>query len=288
MPPKKNAKSNKTAHVLNLLSHSPEAEPIAETSHAPGGAAEATPSAVSEPSIASPATTLIPPVLEVAHALDSSLSDTIRGALEDDLEDYMKKQNADSSPRDAQPPFAEAELLSATEPLVAQKEESLSSEESVEAAIAQELSLAEETPVQPVEEPLPEQEPEMVAVPKAEVATTEPEPVIAAPAPAPLPDSVARHPVATDEDIIYVNVMQELVEEKADKYIKMFDLCPCRRCRVDVKALALSHLPPKYVVMHRGEMIPMLTFYEGQYSVGVTAQLAQACQQVLEHPRHKL
>ena len=42
MPPKKNAKSNKTAHVLNLLSHSPEAEPIAETSHAPGDAAEAT------------------------------------------------------------------------------------------------------------------------------------------------------------------------------------------------------------------------------------------------------
>lgn len=91
-----------------------------------------------------------------------------------------------------------------------------------------------------------------------------------------------------EEPIEYVNVMQVLVEEKAEKYIKMFELCQCPRCVVDVKALALCNLPAKYVVMGKGERIPRITIYESRYNTAVTAQIMRACKIVMENPRHDL
>jgi DNA mismatch repair ATPase MutL len=84
----------------------------------------------------------------------------------------------------------------------------------------------------------------------------------------------------------YVNVMQILVEENTEKYMKMFGLCQCPRCVVDVKALALNNLPPKYVVMKEGEMVPRITLYEGRFQTAVTAQVLRACQSVMANPRH--
>ena len=89
-----------------------------------------------------------------------------------------------------------------------------------------------------------------------------------------------------DEFICY-NVMQTLVEDKADKYIKMFGLCNCNRCRIDVVALALSNLPPKYVVAKPHELIPRLSMYEQRYSVVVVTQVMSACRKVLDRPHHQ-
>lgn len=84
----------------------------------------------------------------------------------------------------------------------------------------------------------------------------------------------------------YVNVMQILVDEKADKYMEMFGLCRCDRCKADVCAYALNHLPPKYVFMGRNEMVPRLTVYESKYSSELVAQLLNACRVVMETPHH--
>lgn len=84
----------------------------------------------------------------------------------------------------------------------------------------------------------------------------------------------------------YVNVMEALVEEKAPKYINMFGVCACARCVSDVKALALTNLPPKYAVMEKGHVVPMLTVYEGRYSAALTSQIISACKQVMLEPRH--
>jgi len=91
----------------------------------------------------------------------------------------------------------------------------------------------------------------------------------------------------TFEGISYINVMQRLVEEKADKYIKMFNLCNCPRCRVDVIALTLTHLPAKYVVVKGTETVPMLTVYEGNYSARIISEIMNSCKTVMENPRHK-
>ncbi len=99
--------------------------------------------------------------------------------------------------------------------------------------------------------------------------------------PAP-PPSQEENPCA----ITYTNVMQILVEEKAEKYMKMFGICCCEHCQVDVKSYALNHLPPKYVVMAPDERVPKLTVYESKYSSDITAQLIQACKVVMATPHH--
>lgn len=104
-------------------------------------------------------------------------------------------------------------------------------------------------------------------------------PVQAAPAP--------KSPAPVEEDKPnYINVMQILVEEKADEYMKMFGICCCDKCRVDVRAYALNHLPPKYVVLSENERVPRLTVYESRFASDVTAQLIQACKKVMLTPHH--
>ena len=90
---------------------------------------------------------------------------------------------------------------------------------------------------------------------------------------------------APDEYICF-NVTQALVEDKADKYIKMFGLCGCSRCRIDVIALALSNLPAKYVVAKPDELIPRLSMYEQKYNAAVVTQVMSACKKVLDRPHH--
>lgn len=149
----------------------------------------------------------------------------------------------------------------------------------------------EPAPVQAAPQPEPEPVPVPAPAPEPEpVQAAEPQP---APAdePAPQPEPQAQEAAKWDESHLpvypgYMNVMQVLVEEKAPKYVKMFGLCSCERCMEDVKALTLNNLPPKYVVVERGDMIPRLTVYEGKFSSDITAQLLQACKLVMERPHH--
>ena len=89
------------------------------------------------------------------------------------------------------------------------------------------------------------------------------------------------------DDSEFFNVMHRLTEEKADRYISMFGLCDCKRCRQDVIALALNGLAPKYVVMPPAEMTVRSDMYSVRHSGEITAQLLHACREVMEHPRHK-
>ena len=84
----------------------------------------------------------------------------------------------------------------------------------------------------------------------------------------------------------WVNVMLGLVEEKAERYVKMFGLCPCPRCVADVKALALTRLPAKYVVLPAEHKKPMLSLYQARYDGDVTTQVIYACKAVMDAPRH--
>ena len=143
-------------------------------------------------------------------------------------------------------------------------------------------------PVQPDPSPAPVQTaPVPAPEPAPEPIPAQPEPVQAAPVPEPEPPAPEPvHEFIEPENPGYINVMQVLVEEKAPKYIQMFGLCPCERCLADVKAFTLNHLPSKYVVIERGDLIPRLTVYEGKFTSDVTAQLLQACKVINERPHH--
>jgi hypothetical protein len=235
-------KGSKTAHVLNVLSN-----PTKQDSEE--GALEET----SEGEVAqktAPSRPVRVPILEVARANDDTLSEQIRGLLEEDL--LREEEAAENQTSVIQAP-SEAVGESIEE---AQKEEI--PEESTE--LPPEVSTAKVDFIQ-----------------EAEVPTT--------------PDKTTevheKSLASPEDDFSYVNIMQALVEEKCMRYINMFGLCTCSHCIADVKALALSNLPAKYLVMQRGEVIPMLTVYEGRFSSALTAQILTACKIVLENPRHK-
>ncbi|MFT4106002.1 MAG: late competence development ComFB family protein [Lacrimispora sp.] len=84
----------------------------------------------------------------------------------------------------------------------------------------------------------------------------------------------------------YLNVMEYIVKNAAPQYMKNFDVCTCDHCTADVTALALSHLPPKYIVVDRDSVSPLLNFYSTRFTQQVVVELTKACSVVKENPHH--
>lgn len=148
--------------------------------------------------------------------------------------------------------------------------------------------LSEEAPARPAVQtppaaPEPKPEPPVQAPPRQPAAEPVSQPAAAPAAPAPEPPRPHHEEY---EPPAYVNVMEVLVKEKAEKYMRATGMCCCDQCMVDVMAYTLNHLPPKYVVMSKGEMIPKLTFYEVQNSSDITTQLMRACEIISKAPHH--
>lgn len=133
----------------------------------------------------------------------------------------------------------------------------------------------------PTEEPAPETSP---APPAASSEQAEEIPAESAEHGEPEEQAPMDQPSHTEEQ--YYNITQALVEERAPKYMKMMGICMCPRCQADVKALALSNLTPKYIVMQPSQVTPMFSVYEGKFGAAVTAQIISACRVVQDHPRH--
>ena len=169
-----------------------------------------------------------------------------------------------------------------------------------DAAVSSQIKDALEASLTPAEPPVqtPPTAPRPSAPEPARTASVTPQPPAAEPASQPEPTPIPQQPPEPAapaaeppqreeyEPPAYVNVMEVLVREKAEKYMRASGMCCCDHCMVDVMAYTLNHLPPKYVVMSKGEMIPKLTFYEVQHSSDVTTQLMRACEVVSKSPHH--
>ena len=209
-----------------------------------------------------------------------------------------ESQAAEAKPAPAAPqaepaadaaPQAEPARTAPVAPIISSINADAAVSSQIKDALEAELSGAAQPPVRqeaPVSQPEPVRQTE--PVPQA-APVPQTEPVSQAPA-AEAEESGEAAPSSpekdADESASYLNVMQLLVEEKADEYMKMFGICCCDKCRVDVRAYALNHLPPKYVVLSQNERIPRLTVYESRFSSDVTAQLIQACKKVMLTPHH--
>ncbi len=263
----KNKDTTKTAHVMNLLrknGNTTATENAVQQQTEAAGEAE-------RPVAAAQRT------VPVQHPIIASLNE--EAAVSQEIKDALERE-------------VTGEELSAP-----QQPERPAVEEPEEAVPVKAEPVFEADPA-PVPEPEsvselnPESEPELVpepeSVPEPETEP-EPAPVPAAPA-APIGESDAKQVEEPAEESAprekICNVMQALVEESAEKYMTMFGICRCSRCKADVRAIALNNLQPKYVVMGEGERIPRISVYERRYSAAVTAQILHACNRVAESPRH--
>lgn len=195
---------------------------------------------------------LLPPILEVAQTNDATLSQQIQQALEEELTESPVPEPPQTTPEEVPSMAAEQPVMEQTSqpaPAAPSPSGGKLSQEDIEKLLA--------------------------GAPEPEPKTTLP------PTPTPPPA-----PAGEEEDVSYTNIMEVLVEEKAPGYIKKFGLCSCKQCVADVKALTLTNLVPKYVVLSKLDRIPMLTVYEGRYNTSIFAQLTRACKVVMDHPHH--
>ena len=295
MPPR-GTNSSKTEHVMNLLRKSGSTETPRQA------VAEENATAAASASKATPRNKL--PILTALNA-DVEVSTKIKDA----LESALLIEEATPSPVATLDMYAETDEpeIPAPAPKAPPTPVEVAAPVPQPAPAPVAAAPVVETPAPaptPVEVPAPVPQP--AAVPAAESASggklsqdeiermlramveeTESAPA-AAPAPPPVPEP-APAPISEPEDedrAELFNIMQLLAEEKADKYIKMFGLCDCKRCRQDVLALTLNEISTKYVVMPRAELTIRNDMYRSHYDGEITVQILRACQKVMENPRH--
>lgn len=261
---KSNSNSNKTAHVMNLLRKNnapatppaPAEPPVAEQKKVQSQ----TPPTAEVPTQTPAAAPQAPPIISALNA-DTEISLQIRDALNKafDQEESTDTQAFQPDPQIIAPesfhaPAAESSAPVSPEPVSTQ-------------TVPEQPRATQPTPIKTESAPAPKED--------------APSPA----APAKAPDAQSSKPDPDDDFDLY-NIAQRLVEENVDKYIKSFDVCPCRRCRNDVIALSLNYIPQKYVVMHPAELVLRSDMYNIRHHGEITAQIMRACKQVKEHPNH--
>ena len=243
-------KTNKTSHVLNLITGSqPPVASSGETqpSSSASGETQQEGSAAEEPvRVPSANVTVVDPREE--GKLSEEIQKNLIRELEKEQEEKHAEEQAEQSREQEEQPEQPQEQTKQTQEQPEQSEE--------------QLPIKVGTPVQEkTKEPGSQEEPGLQEEQKQE----------------------------TRPGYRVVNIMEEiLTPELILDALKSNDTCTCSRCQADVKALMLTRLPPKYIVADNTTVPMLLTFYRNKFRVAVLSQSMRACMEVKEHPRHIL
>lgn len=84
------------------------------------------------------------------------------------------------------------------------------------------------------------------------------------------------------------NLTEKLVWQRLDEVLNEQgeECCGCEQCRLDMAALSLNQLPPRYVVTQRGETFSKADILEIQRYVDVVAAVTKAVNMVKRKPHH--
>ena len=82
--------------------------------------------------------------------------------------------------------------------------------------------------------------------------------------------------------------MEDIVSHKLEDLLKLMNLCKCEKCRLDIMAIALNDLPPKYVVTDKGELYIKIRELEQQFEVDVETAIVKAAMFVSKNPKHDI
>lgn len=243
-------KSNKTEHVLNLLSgHDTKTETAEETE---SSAPKTPPAAAGSPSKDTPETA----VPQTVSVIDTTEEDPLAELIQNKLSDEFGKQLSGETVNRETETAAEPENTAISEP-VAEPEHT---------AIPEPVAEPETT------EPAAEQQ----SAVSSTITEPEPEDAVSNTKSAPEPEP----------DFVPVNVMERIVKDKINYYMDQFEVCKCDRCRADAIALTLTGLQPRYIVTSPAAVDPLLSYYTNKYNTDVIVQATKACMTVKEKPRH--
>ena len=84
-----------------------------------------------------------------------------------------------------------------------------------------------------------------------------------------------------------VNVMADILKTKDVRgLMQKYGGCTCDKCVADVTALSLTRLPAKYVVLDKDKTSPMIGFYRSKFHSDIFVAMLKAVLEVKEHPHH--
>lgn len=83
------------------------------------------------------------------------------------------------------------------------------------------------------------------------------------------------------------NYMEEIVLNLLEDVLDDINMCKCELCVMDIAALALNDLPPKYIATEKGELYSKANLLRNQFEVDVIAAITKAAVLVKRSPRHK-
>lgn len=280
-------KSNKTAHVLNLLSgQSTNEEPEEKETEQPQeekkeekaktkadeAAADTTPAPEPAPAKAQ-AASLSPEVPANISIIDSTAkeADPIAERIHEELLKELRLEENSSSEEEQIPEAEELPSPVAAEPKAETSSSAVAAEPEAETSsstVAEETK-AEDTTEKPKTEAPALQEPEEEVLDLSLESPAAPEP-----------------PAEPEPDYVMLNVMQRVVEDKIIYFMKQFEVCTCDRCKADTIALTLSGLPAKYRIVDKNAVDPLVSYYTNRLISQVTVEALKACTQVKDNPRH--
>lgn len=82
------------------------------------------------------------------------------------------------------------------------------------------------------------------------------------------------------------------IEEEVFKMVRELlrkkpDICHCEQCQLDIAAIALNHLKPKYVVSAKGEIFSKIDEMDIQFSADLIKEITHAIDIVAQKPHHQ-
>lgn len=84
------------------------------------------------------------------------------------------------------------------------------------------------------------------------------------------------------------NFMEEVVMQVMKDIRHDIRVCKCQKCTLDIAAIALNELPPKYFVTEKGELYTKIYALRQQFEVDVVSAITRAAETVSKKPRHDL
>ena len=82
------------------------------------------------------------------------------------------------------------------------------------------------------------------------------------------------------------NLMEVVVAHAMADINKYYNYCDCKQCRLDISALALNKLPPRYVVTSKGDSYGRAELLAMQKDLDILSLVLEAVKKVQQNPRH--
>lgn len=80
--------------------------------------------------------------------------------------------------------------------------------------------------------------------------------------------------------------MEVLVSQAIDDIKKYYEFCACPQCRLDISAISLNQMPPRYVVSNKGDSYGRAELLAMQKDLDVLSIVLDSVKAVQKQPRH--